>query len=198
MTFPIRKTLIYLAIAIVGFIAGVLLTPYLHETTYQIKDWVGDSIFPTQVNKKIVTLYFATPGGDQLTPVTREIFIEEENNVNQQIKKVINQLIEGPQKNSLFPTVPSQTRIRAVYTKDETIYIDFSSSLIEEHPGGTSGELVTIYSVVNTLLDSFPSYSRVRILVEGESSSTLAGHIDIRESLTKNEEIVATSVEEEK
>jgi len=97
---------------------------------------------------------------------------------------ILEELIKGPTNSSLSPTLPSQTEVRALYI------MDFSSSLKEKHPGGSTGELLTVYSIVDTLLANFPSQSRVQILIQGQPRETLAGHIDIREPLSKNTDII--------
>jgi len=183
-----RKILIYIVLILIAFIAGIIFAPLLRETTYQLRDWIGKPE-PHRPSEKVVTLYFSTPEGEELVPMERKIWVEEEN-VNSQIKAVIQELIKGPETESFMPTLPLETGIKAVYTREDIIYVDFSSSLIEKHPGGTSGELITVYSVVNTLLKNFPDYSRVQILVEGRSHHTLAGHIDIRGPLRENREII--------
>lgn len=187
-----RKILIQLVLLLVAFIAGIVFAPFFRETAYQLRDWIGKPE-PRPASEKVVTLYFSTPEGEKLAPLERKIWVKEEN-VNSQIKAVIQELIKGPETKSFAPTLPSETGIKAVYTREDVIYIDFSSSLVEKHPGGTLGELITVYSVVNTLLKNFPDYSRVQILIEGRSSHTLAGHIDIRGPLKENREIIKSPV----
>ena len=71
--------------------------------------------------------------------------------------------------------------------------MDFSSALAEDHPGGSTGELITVYSIVDTLLTNFPSQSKVQILIQGKPRETLSGHIDIRKPLSKNTDIIRLS-----
>lgn len=183
-----KKLLIQIVVLLIAFIVGIIVAPFLKETTYHLREWIGrQEIHPA--TEKVVTLYFSSPEGEELVPVKRKIWIEEEN-INSQIKAVVEELVKGPQNGSFMPTLPPETSIKAVYTAGNIIYVDFSSSLIEKHPGGTSGEIVTVYSIVNTLLENFPDYSRVQILIEGSPHHTLAGHIDIREPLKENREII--------
>jgi len=182
-----KKTLIFVFLLVASFICGIVVAPLLQEVTYSLKEWTGKPIFSPPPSE-VITLYFSASDEEFLVPVERKIVVGE--GVNNQIKAVLQELIKGPQDTNLSPTLSPQTKIRAVYTKDKIIYVDFSSSFMEKHPGGTSAELVSIYSVVNTILDNFPSYSQVQILINGEPRQTLAGHIDIRGPFTKNEKIV--------
>ena len=184
-----RKIFLQLALIILAFIIGILIAPLVRETAYQIKSWVGKEKFQAPV-EKVVILYFSTPEGEELIPVKRKIWMEKESSINNEIKKVIEELIKGPESDSFIPTVPPETKVKAIYTRGDTIYVDFSASLVEKHPGGTSGELVTVYSIVNTLLENFPRYSKVQLLIEGSSHHTLAGHIDIRNPLSRNEGLI--------
>jgi hypothetical protein len=50
-------------------------------------------------------------------------------------------------------------------------------------PGGSRAELLTVYSVVNSLVTNFPAVSRVQILVEDRMASSFAGHVDVSRPL---------------
>jgi hypothetical protein len=55
-----------------------------------------------------------------------------------------------------------------------------SKEIKEKHPGGSRSELMTIYTIVNSLILNIPEIDAVKILIEGCESMTLAGHIDTR------------------
>jgi len=180
------RILIYILVGVVFFVAGVLVFPLLQEKGYQIKEWITKPSPPQEM--KIVKLYFSESTGERLVSEERKIIASPQ--IGQEAKLILKELIEGPKDSSLNPTLPSETQIRAVYVKDDCFYVDLSSSLKEKHPGGSTGELLTIYSIVNTLLENFPSQSQVQILIQGEPAETLAGHIDIRNPLSKNFSVV--------
>lgn len=103
---------------------------------------------------------------------------------------IINALIEGPPQN-LLRTVPSDTNLRAFYiTKDGTAYADMSKAVSEGHPGGAESELMTIYSIVNSLILNIPEIKTVKFLIEGQEPMTLAGHIDLRFPFKANRMLV--------
>lgn len=181
------------------FVAGLLLSPYLWQKLqeipylwrkgHEIKEWL---IKPSVLEEtKAIKLYFSVSQENYLSPQERKITSSSE--ITGQVKAILAELISGPISSSLVPTVPPKTEVRAVYVKDKCIYVDFSSALREGHPGGSSGELLTIYSIVNSLLDNLPSQSEVQILIQGRPSDTLAGHIDIRKPLTMNLHLVKVS-----
>lgn len=93
---------------------------------------------------------------------------------------IIEDLIKGPRSDLTF-TLPPKTGLRAVYiTPDKTAYVDFTEEIATQHSGGVASELMTIYSIVNTLVLNVSDVDQVKILIEGREAETLAGHIDIR------------------
>jgi spore germination protein GerM len=133
-----------------------------------------------------VTLYFADPSGQYLVPVTREI-----PKVEGVARATLQELILGPGSTSDFlPTIPAGTVLRDINIRpDGVAIVDFSKELVANHKGGTTGEMLTVYSIVNTLTQ-FPTVKKVQLLVEGQQVSTLAGHLDIRETLARNEGLI--------
>jgi len=124
-----------------------------------------------------IDIYFASEDGN-LAPEPRTIYKTAEQ--SDQIIQTLYELMKGPQKAGLFPTIPQGTRLRGTYMdEDQTLYIDWSRELVANHPGGSTGELATVYSVVNTLTSNFPDVKRVKFLVEGEEAETISGHIDL-------------------
>ena len=94
--------------------------------------------------------------------------------------EIMNALLEGP-KQALERTIPEGTLLRGFYIlKNRTAYVDLSREIREGHPGGAKSELMTIYSMVNSLILNIPEIETVRILVEGKEETTLAGHVDLR------------------
>ena len=90
------------------------------------------------------------------------------------------ELIKGPHTD-LNPTIPQGVGLLQRYVDGRgTAYVDFTRDLQTKHPGGTGGELLTIYSIVDTLTANFSEIERVNLLVEGSEILTLAGHIDTR------------------
>jgi spore germination protein GerM len=66
--------------------------------------------------------------------------------------------------------------------------IDLSSEFIEDHSGGSAGELMTLASIVNTLTE-FPSIQKVMILVKGQAGATL-GNIILDKALDRMDELI--------
>ena len=148
---------------------------------------------------EMVVFFQSLQRHDLLVPVTRSVdnFIS----LDWQAKQLLEKLVEGPaQSEGLAGTVPEGTRLARFYLDERgTAYLVFNRALTAGHEGGTTGELMTVYSIVNTLCVNFPTVQRVRILIEGADSGatppsrrgTLAGHIDLSRPLTLDSEYFA-------
>jgi len=102
-------------------------------------------------------------------------------------RQVVIELIKGPENSDFYPTIPEETQVNEVYIVDDIAYIDLSREIFENHPGGSSGELMTVYSIVNTLTE-IPPIKGVQILVGGNEMNSLVGHIDISMPLLRDED----------
>ena len=125
-----------------------------------------------------VRLFFAVPSADKLQEEER--MIPRATSLLEEAKRTVAELIKGPQTD-LNPTIPPGVGLLQLYIDGRgTAYVDFTRDLQTKHPGGSGGEILTIYSIVDTLTANFDEIQRVKILVEGSEILTLAGHIDTR------------------
>jgi hypothetical protein len=73
-------------------------------------------------------------------------------------------------------------------------YIDLSKGFQPAADAtGSSAELLTVYSVVDTLTTNFPAVKRVQILEEDRPLDTLSGHIDLSRPLLPDLTFVAVA-----
>ena len=137
------------------------------------------------VGEKLVAhLYFKDPHSDFLNAENRILTWRKD--PVERGTALVHALLDGPLK-GLIPTLPKDTRLRALYiTGDGIAYVDLSREISKGHPGGCHTEMLTIYSLVNTLILNVPEINAVKLLLEGDESFTLAGHLDIRYPLTAN------------
>jgi flagellar basal body-associated protein FliL len=123
-----------------------------------------------------VDLYYADPELDGLKAEQRDI--ASLSSLSEKISQTLIDLIRGPEGN-LINAIPENTRLLNVRIDDDgVVWVNFSSHLSSAHPGGSSAEIITVYSIVNTILLNFNEVKSVRILIDGAKVDTLAGHID--------------------
>lgn len=102
--------------------------------------------------------------------------------VVQEAERVVEELIKGSDKGFISP-LPPETKLRQLFiTKNGVAYVDLSKEFAEKHPSGSSAEIATIYSIVNSLAYNFNSIKKVFILVEGGEKETLGGHISLSQA----------------
>jgi germination protein M len=129
-----------------------------------------------------VNLYFSDSQAMYLVPEKRKI-----PQTTSLAKQVVVELIKGPDSPDLYSTIPEGTRVNEVYIADDIVYVDLSEEVFKNHPGGSSGELMTVYSIVNSLTEISP-IKGVQILVEGNERNSLVGHVDISMPLLRDED----------
>lgn len=129
-----------------------------------------------------VSLYFSDSQAMYLVAEKRKI-----SQIPSLARQAVIELIKGPESSDFYPTIPEETQVNEVYIVDDIAYIDLSEEIFENHPGGSSGELMTVYSIVNTLTE-IPPIKGVQILVGGNEMNSLVGHIDISMPLLRDED----------
>ncbi len=145
------------------------------------------SVLNDMVDKTTVVLYFADEQGN-LVAQKRDI-----PKVDGIARMTVNELIKGPDAaSSLLPTIPPETKLKDISISDGLCTVDFNRALKENHPGGSSSELVTVYSIVNTLTQ-FSTVEKVQILLDGQVVETLAGHVELTQPLERNDDIIVTA-----
>ena len=149
--------------------------PYKEEEIKEVQ--------PVPIEEMVeVNLYFSDSQAMYLVPEKRKI-----SQIPSLARQAVIELIKGPESSDFYPTIPEGTQVNEVYIADDIAYLDLSEEIFENHPGGSSGELMTVYSIVNTLTE-IPPIKGVQILVEGNEMKSLVGHIDISMPLLRDED----------
>ena len=188
----ILLSLIIVALVIVGYlIFNKFIVPVWERYTEKpvitkevpYKEEEIKEVEPVPIEEMVeVNLYFSDSQAMYLVPEKRKI-----SQIPSLARQAVIELINGPGNSDLYPTIPEGTQVNEVYIADDIVYIDLSEEIFKNHPGGSSGELMTVYSIVNTLTEISP-IKGVQILVEGNEMKSLAGHIDISMPLLRDED----------
>jgi germination protein M len=142
-----------------------------------------------QPTRRDVTLFFERADDDALGGETRPILLSD--SIIDQARQIVSELAAGPHDKGLLPTVPQETKVLGLYLdRSGTAYVDLSDEFVDKHPGGSSDELATVFSIVDSLTYNLPEIRRVRFLVGGEERDTLASHLDLRRAYVKDMSIV--------
>ncbi len=163
-----------LGLVVVGILAGYGIGYFLKEARQP------DQRIPILVEPELpprdIELFFADSNGSYLLPEGRQIRGCEDD--RECIISLLSELVKGSQQGQQ-PVLPEQARILSVELENDLVRVDFTRQLVDHHPGGSLSELLTVYSLTNSLVENFSYLRQVQILVEGQPQQTLKGHVRI-------------------
>lgn len=138
-----------------------------------------------------VKLFFNSKEEPGLVMEDREVPFSTD--LPRQLRSVVEELVKGP-TSDLVATLAPETKVLDVFvTARGVAYVDLSKEAALGLPGGSSDELRTVYSVVNSVTTNFPAIRRVQILVDDHPAVTLAGHVDLSRPLPPDMTLLAAS-----
>lgn len=141
-----------------------------------------DIALANKVSSRTILLFFETPDS-MLAPESRTLPLPE--NEGAALSLVVKELLKGSANAAVPKLLPPGVELRASFLlPDGTAIVDLGGpALASQWSMGTHGELMAVFGVVQTLCENFKSVHRVRILVNGQPSETLAGHVAIDRAL---------------
>ena len=167
-------------LVIAAFLLFAAIVGSLVEKKYNVSSRPQIPPSQEQVGTVLVTLFFADENGDRLVREGREIVAGSD--LAESVATVVNELISGP-VGDYQPVLPYNTQIRGVTINGDEAVIDLGKGFIETLPGGSSAEMVAVYSVIDTIAVNYPQIKKVQFLIDGDKVSTLKGHLDLRQPL---------------
>jgi len=132
-----------------------------------------------------ITLYFGDNQAMYLVPEEREV--AKGNRTLEEV--IIAELIKGPTKPGSTRTIPEGTKLISVSVVDGVAYVNFSKEFQTKHWGGSAGEMMTIYSVVNSLA-KLEGIEKVQFLLEGKKQESILGHMDTTQPIAPDWKLV--------
>jgi hypothetical protein len=139
------------------------------------------------------TLFFASEDGLRLVPAEYDVALAE--GLVAQARSIVEAQLAATAPPPLASTIPKGSTLRGIFISERNeVFVDLDPTIRSAHPGGTLQELMTVYTIVNALLTNLPNLREVQILIGGQEVDTLAGHVDLRRPLRKNEGLILSSV----
>ena len=127
--------------------------------------------------KVAVVLYFTDSQATKLVPEKRFIDKSKAADINVLAAEVLSELFKGPISGDLKATVPKDVPVPTVVVKDKTAVVDLSKEFVKKHPGGSTGEIITVYSIVNTLAE-LKGIDQVQFTIDGKQKNEFKGHLE--------------------
>ena len=138
--------------------------------------------------KEKYQLYFAD--GNERFLVTETRYLPKGKKPEDLALEIVRALAEGP-KLGATRTLPKEAGVRGIRIDGNgTAVLDFDRGLVDHHPGGSTSEVMTVYSLVYSITKNIREVKNVRILVDGKARETLKGQLDLRETFYPREDLL--------
>ena len=193
-----RRIVIGVVVGISAVALGWVLMTNLSRTLRTIEpDPIVDQAPPQQttpsptpaVPRIKATLFYASEDGRGLVGVEQEVPLAE--GTVAQARALVEAQLSATPPASLMSTIPEGTKLRGLFVSSRNeAFIDLDATIRDKHPGGSMNELFTVYTLVNALTANLPDVQAVQVLINGREVDTLAGHVDLRRPLRKNEALI--------
>jgi spore germination protein GerM len=139
---------------------------------------------PASGRKIKAQLFYVAEEGRGLTAVEHDVPYAE--GTAAQARAIIGAQLAPPEE-PLVSAIPAGTTLRALFvTAQGDAYVDLSREAATAHPGGSTHERLTIYTIVDALTVNLPAIRAVQILVDGREVESLAGHVSLRGPLHRD------------
>lgn len=156
----ILKNVVFVLILAVGF-GIVVMTHGVKTETVETKVYFVDAEMMRLISVK--------------TPIPKA-------NTERMAQKVLDELISGHDDNpKIRRIIPKIDNCMSVKVVDDIAYVDIKSEMTDGHPDGRDLELLTVYSVVNSLT-GIDGITSVRFTVDGKVQQKFKGYLDMRET----------------
>ncbi len=142
-------------------------------------------------------LFFLSAASDRPGLLIEERALAPAPDLSHAVRLAAEAVLAGPQGQAeLRPTFPAGAKVLDAFVTPRGVAIVNLSKEAAAPGRGTDGELLTVYSLVNSLISSFPSLKRVQILVESSPTLTLGGHVDLSRPLPADLSLMAVDAAE--
>ena len=135
------------------------------------------------------TLFFASADGRGLVGVQQEVPLAE--GTMAQARALVEAQLTATPPPPLASAIPAGAQLRGLFiSANNEAFVDLDATVRDKHPGGSMNELFTVYAIVNVVTTNLRDVQSVQILIGGREVDTLAGHVDLRRPLRKNEALI--------
>lgn len=175
----------------VSFVAIRVNNEQLFDSLGNLVGWMNAYHFIENDGKEINTyeevklkLYFTNETGDKLVPISRT----KEYNTNISLEKlIVEELIKGPNRENIYPTINPATKVANVTVIDGVCYVNLDENFLTQTYTVTPE--VTIFSITNSLVE-LNNVNKVQISVNGDSSGVYREKYNLTTYFERNLDIV--------
>ena len=130
-----------------------------------------------------LTLYFPNSDASGLIPTDRTVIVADQ----EVIKAMFVELATPPP--GMQKPLPNGTTLLSASVKDNVATIDLSPEFRTNFGGGSAGEQMTMFSIINTLT-TLPDVHSVQFLLAGKKLDGILGNLDTSVPLKRNDSLI--------
>jgi len=130
-----------------------------------------------------LTLYFPNSDASGLISTDRTVEVADQ----EVIKAMFTELATPP--SGMEKPLPKGTTLKSATVKDGVATIDLSTEFQKNFGGGSAGEQMTIYSIVNTLT-TLSNVQSVQFLLDGKKQDGILGQLDTSVPIKRNSSLI--------
>ncbi len=180
-----KKKRLIIFIVLIVLVLSILLFLIIGNKNNSKKQIKKKNIVPSDKSELVeYDFFYQSVNGDYLIPLKKKV--EKFGDMKDQIKEVVIKLFEGANSkdNKYINLFSSKIRLNNIFIVNKEIaVVDINREIFTKLLGSSIDEILTIYSIVDTICFNFPYIKGVQIIVDGRQMETLAGHIDISRPL---------------
>ena len=141
-----------------------------------------------------LSLYFPAPDGDGLIPLERTVTVPDLDVApalltGLEIIPALFAELANPPEGLENPLPEGTVLLEAAVDEEGLAAVNLSADFGENFNGGTAGEEMTLYSIVNTLT-ALPDVDSVQFLIEGQVEISILGHLDTSVPFERKESLI--------
>ncbi len=96
-------------------------------------------------------------------------------------ERIVDELVYGMRYEKIRHIIPEVKNGVTVRVEGDTAYVNFSKEMVDKHPADIDSEMLTVYSIVNSLA-SLDAVTAVKFTIDGKVQKDFKGFLDMRET----------------
>ena len=136
----------------------------------------------TNANQAMVQRTLLYPSEEDMLLTEFQVMLPDLGSDQQNMQAMIQRYLDGPAGDGQVLPFPDNCTVRSLFILGENqVVVDLGGPV--KTGGGSATELARVYGIIDTLNQNFPQITAVKILVDGQETETLLGHVDLSHSL---------------
>ncbi len=152
------------------------------ETTSESTSEVTAESAGGEFGEVTINVYYANSTAEYLIGETRSVSVENK------FVDALNEMMKEPTDSMLVRLIPDTTKINGIVVEEGLCELDLSSNFVDDRFISDAGDILLLYSVVDTLTE-FPEINSVELYIDGTKLDTF-GQLAISDPLFRRSDLI--------